>query len=134
MRFQPLVTVAVVLGFLSGCAQKSEDISATYVSPMQYSGYSCRQIQQEAARVSAHAAEVMGVQDRRAKNDVGVVAVSAIVFWPAAFFVKGDSETAGEVARLKGEMRALEQASIQKGCDIDFRPATPVEPTAEGGE
>ena len=47
--------------------------------------------------------------------------VALVVFWPAAFFLKGDGATAGELAHLKGQMEAIEQNSIQKKCLIDFR-------------
>lgn len=39
----------------------------------------------------------------------------------AAFFVGGDRGNAAELGRLKGEMDALEQASIKKNCGIQFR-------------
>jgi hypothetical protein len=37
-----------------------------------------------------------------------------VIFWPAAFFVGGDKQTAAELAQMKGQMVAIEQASIQK--------------------
>jgi len=50
------------------------------------------------------------------------------VFWPAAFFIKGDKETAAQLARLKGELEALEKISIQKKCGITFERANTEEP------
>ncbi len=47
--------------------------------------------------------------------------------WPAAFFVKGDGPAAAELARLKGEFEAIEQASIQKNCGLKFQRAAPTE-------
>jgi hypothetical protein len=41
----------------------------------------------------------------------------------AAFFVGGDNARAAELANLKGQMRAIEQASIQKKCGISFKSA-----------
>jgi hypothetical protein len=43
------------------------------------------------------------------------------MFWPAAFFVASDRPNAAEAGRLKGEMQAPEQVSIQKNCGIQFR-------------
>lgn len=42
--------------FVSGCATSPDNITAAYVSPMQYSSYSCPQLREEASRVSARAA------------------------------------------------------------------------------
>ena len=37
------------------------------------------------------------------------------------FIPLGDGQAAAELARLKGQMEALEQASVQKNCGIQFR-------------
>ena len=106
---------------VSGCAQKSDQISAQYVSPVAYESYSCRQVGEEAARISARAAELTGVQDKRAKNDAVATGVALVLFWPAAFFIRGDKQTAAELGRLKGELEALEKVSNEKNCGIEFR-------------
>ncbi|MEM1100525.1 MAG: hypothetical protein AAGH73_03210 [Pseudomonadota bacterium] len=113
----PLLTSLV----LSGCAQSPENIAATYVSPLQFQSYSCNQLVEEGNRVGRRAAEVAGVQQKKADQDAGATAISLVLFWPAAFFIKGDKETAAELARLKGELEAIEQASIRKNCGIEFR-------------
>lgn len=110
---------------LAGCADKAEDISAAYVSPLAYQGLSCKQIAQEASRVSNRVGEVSGVQNKKAKDDAVATGVAIVVFWPAAFFIKGDKQTAAELARLKGELQALEQTSIQKNCGIVFQRTAP---------
>lgn len=73
----------------------------------------------------------MGVQDKKASNDAAAATVGAILFWPALFLIKGDSETSAEVSRLKGEMEALEQASIKKNCGIEFRKQPAAKPAAK---
>ena len=108
---------------LSGCASKAENIGASYVSPMTYDSWSCQQISQEAARVSARAAQLSGAQDSKATGDAIATGVGVVLFWPALFFIKGDSTTAADLARLKGEMEAIEQVSIRKSCNIKFRQA-----------
>jgi hypothetical protein len=75
---------------------------------------SCKQIAEEAARVSRRAAEAAGVQDSQATKDSVVTGIAIVVFWPAAFFVGGDRANAAELGRLKGEADALEQVSIKK--------------------
>lgn len=106
---------------LCACASSSDKVASTYVSPLQYTSYSCPQIREESARVSSRAAEAAGVQDQKRKDDQVVTAVGAVVFWPALFFIDGDNQKTAELARLKGEMEALERASIQKNCGIEFQ-------------
>ena len=110
-----------------GCASKAENIASTYVSPIVYSNYTCPMLAEEAARVSSRAAQAAGVQDSKASNDAVATGVGAVVFWPALFFIKGDGTTAADLARLKGEMEAIEQASIQKKCSIQFKKQTAAE-------
>jgi len=109
---------------LAGCASTSEKITASYVSPIQYESYSCRQLAEEAQRISAHAAAAAGAQDSQATKDTVATTAAVIIFWPAAFFIGGDKQNAAELARLKGEMNAIEQASIRKkNYGIQFRQA-----------
>jgi hypothetical protein len=106
---------------VAGCASKSTDISPSYVSPIMYQNHSCAQLAQEAQGISARAAQVSGAQDQKRTNDQIATGVAIVVFWPAAFFVGGDGPTSAELANLKGQMVAVEQASIQKNCGIQFQ-------------
>jgi hypothetical protein len=69
-------------------------------------------------RVSRRAAEASGVQDSQRTTDAWTTTAAVIIFWPAAFFVKGDGQNAAELARLKGEFEALERVSIEKNCNL----------------
>jgi hypothetical protein len=111
----------LALAALSGCAKSSSEIQPSYVSPLQYQHLSCQQLGAEAQRVSSRASHAAGVQDNKADKDAVVTAAAVVVFWPAAFFVGGDNQTAAELARLKGEFDAIEQAAIEKNCRLSFR-------------
>lgn len=121
---QIAVSTALALT-VAGCASSAKEIPASYVSPLTYQSFTCEQLQMEAQRISARAAEISGVQDQKASGDAVKMGVGLILFWPTLFFIKGDGTTAAEVARLKGEMDAIEQASIQKNCGIQFQRAEP---------
>ena len=103
---------------LFGCAKSSSEIRASYVSPMQYQNWDCQQIAAEMQRVSQHANELAGVQDDKADKDAVATGVAIVLFWPAAFLVGGDGQTAAELGRLKGEFEALEHVSIDKKCNF----------------
>ena len=122
---------------ISGCAQRSEGIKATYVSPMQYQSYDCKQIEMEINRVSRRVSEVTGQQDSQANKDAVAMGVGLVLFWPALFFLIGDDKKE-ELGRLKGEYEALEQAAIEKKCsvasDIEKRRAAAAEEAAKKAE
>ena len=109
-------TITVVGVALPGCATRPEDVSATYVSPLQYQNYNCNQIGMEIGRVSRRVSEISGAQNSTATGDAVALGVG-FIFWPAFFFmIGGDHED--ELARLKGEYEALESAAIQNECNI----------------
>ena len=118
MRKIVAVACAVTLG---ACATRSDNIAAAYVSPNQYVSYNCRMFEEEATRVSSRAIAASGAQDQKATSDAVATGVGVVLFWPALFLIKGEGASAAEVARLKGEMDAIEQASIQKRCGIQFK-------------
>ncbi len=104
-----------------GCASQPDNIKSSYVSPVQYESYDCRQVQSEMQRVSHRASELRGDLKTKADIDAVQMGVGLVLFWPAIFFLEGgDGAEASEYARLKGEKEALEQAAIQKKCGVSF--------------
>ena len=100
-----LVIAAAALGTCT--PPSSGDIPPSYVSPVLYQNYTCQQLEQEALTVSTRAVQASAAQDNA--------------------LVLGGGNTAIELASLKGQLVAIEQASIQKNCGIQFqdRPAKP---------
>ncbi len=115
--------IASVIGLalaVTSCASKPNDIEAAYVSSTLYEGLSCSRLREEATMVSSRAIAASGVQQKKADNDAVAVGVGLVIFWPALFFAKGDGASASEVSRLKGEMKAIETASLKNNCGIRF--------------
>jgi hypothetical protein len=117
--------IAVLAAALSGCASSSAEISPAYVSPVAYQNYTCQQLALEAQSLSTRAATLSGVQDGQRTKDQWTTAAAVVIFWPAAFLVGGDKQTAAELAQMKGQMVAVEQASIAKNCNIKFQGKPP---------
>jgi hypothetical protein len=118
-----LAPLGAMAFLVAGCASKSENIQASYVSPMTYENYTCEQLGLEGRRVSARAAQVAGVQDENRQDDAVKTTVGLVLFWPVLLFNEGDGQTATELASLKGQMKAIEETSIKKNCGIRFRKA-----------
>lgn len=107
---------------LAGCATPPKDIAPAYVSTGLYENLSCAQLRQEAEGVSARAVAAYGQQEKNRNQDAAMTGVGVILFWPALFFMKGDGADAAELARLKGEMEAIERVNRVKNCGIQFAP------------
>ena len=110
---------------LGGCASSASDIASSYISPVAYQSYTCQQLALEAQAISTRAATLSGAQDSQRTKDGVATAAAIVIFWPAAFFVGGDKQTAAELANMKGQMVAIEQASIAKRCNIQFQGKPP---------
>jgi hypothetical protein len=112
------ILLAVGIIALSACADHTHEIPAAYVSPLQYQDYSCKQLGAEMQRVSGRANQVAYEVNKNADGDATAMGVGLVLFWPALFFLDGNTPQAQEYASLKGQFDALEQAAIQKECGI----------------
>ena len=119
--------VSLVAIVATGCATASQDIVASYVSPLQYNTYNCEQLAAEGARIQAHAQQLARRLDKKAENDKAIVAVSAVLFWPAIFFIGGTKEQEAEYGRLKGEYDAVQKATIEKSCGMTATAPAPAQ-------
>jgi len=114
------VAVVAAASLVGACASSSADIAPSYVSPIQYQSYTCPQLSEEAQRVASAVAQTSGAQDKQRTNDAVATGVAIVLFWPAAFLVGGDKQTAAQLAQLKGQFDAIQQASIRKNCGLKF--------------
>lgn len=112
-----IISALILASFLSACSTHADDVSATYVSPMEYHDYSCHQIRSEMMRVSRKVNEIAGIQDSDADKDTAALTVGLVIFWPALFFMIGHDKER-ELSQLKGEYDALEEEAIRKNCDV----------------
>lgn len=115
MKFAVLVAAVSAL-LISGCAKSTNEIQTQYVSPMTYQGYSCKQMQLEMQSLSRRVSDISAQVNKTASDDNAQMGIGLVLFWPALFFLDGDTPQANEYARLKGEFEALESAAIQKEC------------------
>ncbi len=125
LKIRNWLLVLVCGALISGCASNSTNVSASYISPIIYKKFSCKQIREEAVRVSQQVATLSGVQDKKASNDAVATGVALILFWPAAFMVGGDDHNTAQLAQMKGKYEALRAESEKKRCNIKFQTAKP---------
>ncbi|WP_134680191.1 hypothetical protein [Paracoccus ravus] len=120
MAYARLSKIAAIgaLATLAACAEKSDQIPPAFVSPSLYHTMNCGQLTFEAQSVLNRANQAAVAQDKKASNDAVATGVGVVLFWPALFMIKGDGAQAAELARLKGEIIAIQQAGNQKNCGI----------------
>ncbi|WP_296543429.1 hypothetical protein [Rhodoferax sp.] len=99
------LAVAVV-----GCATRPESISASFVSHEKYMGQTCPQLTDSMADARAKLTEYSKMQDTKANVDAATV---FLVLIPVS---KLSGDHAGDVAKYKGEVEAIDTAQIKTGC------------------
>ena len=118
------ISVVVVVGaILAGGGPILAETKSTYVPPLAYLNYDCPQLVLEARALSTRSATLAGVRqsDRTGDSDTN----STVIPWPRAFSLVGDENIADKLALMRGQMLAIEEASVRSQCSIQFqRPPT----------
>jgi len=119
---KPSVCLTIISSaiFISGCAKSSNDIATQYISPVQYQNMNCSQLTAELVRVGTRVSQLGGELDEASSNDAAITGIGAILFWPALFALGGKGQQEAEYGRVKGEYEALNQATIQKNCLVNY--------------
>ena len=115
LRTTMLVTVASA--FVGGCATRPESISASFVSHEKFMDQTCPQLTDTMADARAKLTEFSKLQDSKANTDAATV---FFVLIPAS---KLSGDHAGDVAKYKGEVEAIETAQIKLKCK-SLRPSS----------
>jgi hypothetical protein len=115
VRLRAIIALPAVLLQL-GCATSPDNIPAAPVSVEPYLKLDCAGLAAEHARISASLRDAQGLQAEQAERDSGAVAGALILFTPIILATGGNRPMTGEVARLKGERGAIDEAIARKGC------------------
>jgi outer membrane murein-binding lipoprotein Lpp len=114
-KINALVATISVISLLAGCATAGKDVTASYVSPAQFSNLDCDQLRGEMGRLSGRVNQLTGRLDEAASNDKALVA-GGFLFFPVWFALGGTKQQEAELSRLKGEYDAIQSANTQKKC------------------
>jgi hypothetical protein len=119
-----LVSISILF---SGCSTAPQNISTTYVSPMQYKNYDCDQLVAEAERIKVRVSQLNERLSQASGSDKVMTGVGLVLFWPILFALGGTKAEEAEFARLKGEYEAVQKASVEKKCTniIETLPTAP---------
>lgn len=103
-----IIVVSALL--LNACATRPESIPASYVSHEKYMGADCAQLTTHMADARTNLAKFSSMQDTKANVD------AATVFLALIPLSKMTGDSAGDVAKYKGEVEAIETAQIKQNC------------------
>jgi hypothetical protein len=105
-----IVFLSLIAATLVGCATRPESISASYISHEKYMGSDCTQLATKMTDARADLAKFSEMQNSKANVDAATV---FFVLIPAS---KLTGDSAGDVAKWKGEVEAIDTAQIKTKC------------------
>ena len=92
---------------------KPENIQPAYISEMGYRDYTCEQLAQEQARLVAALATASDTQRHTRSNDI-----AGLIFLGLPVSSISGGNIASQIARLKGELEAVQKTAVQKVCSL----------------
>ena len=109
IRFYSVVLACVAM---MGCATRPESISASYISHEKYIDSDCTKLSTQMSDARAELAKFSDMQNTKANLDAATVFLALI---PAS---KLTGDSAGDVAKWKGEVEAINTAQIKNKCKV----------------
>jgi hypothetical protein len=104
-----LILAALVL---SACANRPESIRASYVSHEKFAHLDCMTLTNKMGDTRSELDKISRMQNDKANGDAVGVFLLGVPFSK----LSGDHE--GDVARLKGEVEALQTAQVKNRCTV----------------
>jgi hypothetical protein len=108
--FKTTLLVSAIVVLVTACASRPESISASYVSHEKYIAGDCLRLSTQMSDARAELTKVSAMQDSKATADAWGV---FLVLVPVS---KLTGDHAGDVAKWKGEVEAIETAQIKNNC------------------
>ncbi|MDO8385389.1 MAG: hypothetical protein Q7T13_03190 [Polaromonas sp.] len=118
MKLHFLLGLAAISIVMAGCANRPESIRASHVSHEKFTHLDCTALATKMASTRADLDKFSKMQDTKANGDAFGVFLLGIPFSK----LSGDHE--GDVARLKGEVEAIETAQVKGQCAGDLKTTT----------
>lgn len=106
---KPIFAIAIALTLI-GCANRPESIRASFVSHEKFTHLDCAGLATRMVDTRAELDKYAKLQDSKANGDAFGVFLLGIPFSK----LSGDHE--GDVARLKGEVEAIDTAQVKNKC------------------
>jgi hypothetical protein len=112
-------TVAALFAASSvACTTSPDSVQARYISPVAYSAWQCDQLLEERARLTGEVRKFTDLQRENANADAAMMTVGIVLLWPVLFGLAATKDRKEDLARVKGEYEAVDQALRNKGCQI----------------
>ena len=127
MRFMPALAMSSAL-VLAACAQAPEAIMPAYTSEVPYLSWTCQHLAEEVPRLNNALATASVAQQQARSNDIAGVILLGLPVGSLS-----GQNIAPQIARLRGEVEAVERAMRRNNCAVAIVPPAPAPETRPAG-
>ena len=113
------VALFCALPLLANCASSPDSIAAVPYPDQVFRNMTCDQIKAEYLKIEASVAKITGQQSSERRKDQGLSLAGGMLLGSSLFLAEGNTETASELALIKGKYESVSRVSAEKKCATD---------------
>ena len=113
------VALFCALPLLANCASSPDSIAAVPYPDQVFRNMTCDQIKAEYLKIEANVANITGQQSSERRKDQGLSLAGGMLLGSSLFLAEGNTETASELALIKGKYESVSRVSAEKKCATD---------------
>ena len=113
------VALFCALPLLANCASSPDSIAAVPYPDQVFRNMTCDQIKAEYLKIEASVANITGQQSSERRKDQGLSLAGGMLLGSSLFLTEGNTETASELALIKGKYESVSRVSAEKKCATD---------------
>ena len=113
------IALFCALPLLANCASSPDSIAAVPYPDQVFRNMTCDQIKAEYLKIEANVANITGQQSSERRKDQGLSLAGGMLLGSSLFLTEGNTETASELALIKGKYESVSRVSAEKKCATD---------------
>jgi hypothetical protein len=110
------IAVFCALPLLANCASTTDSIAAVPFPDQVFRNMTCDQIKAEYFKIEASVVKITGQQSSERRNDQGMSLVGGMLLGSSYLLSEGNTETASQLALIKGKYQSVSRVSAEKNC------------------
>tara|TARA_B110000046_G_scaffold185580_1_gene227853 strand:- start:1778 stop:2134 length:357 start_codon:yes stop_codon:yes gene_type:complete len=110
------IVVFCTLPLLANCASSPNSIAAVPYPDQVFKNMTCDQIKTEYLKIETSVANITGQQISERQKDQGLSLVGGMLLGSPSLLSEGNTETASQLALIKGKYQSVSRVSAEKNC------------------
>tara|TARA_B100001996_G_scaffold375357_1_gene355197 strand:- start:244 stop:597 length:354 start_codon:yes stop_codon:yes gene_type:complete len=111
-----LIILSLIIIVSCSSAQKASEVNSARVSIAPYLKMDCKALATEQTSLIREAEILGALVDQEYSSDKNAELIAWVLFTPAVLFMDGNAESAAQLASIKGQLEAVQEAQKINEC------------------